>query len=613
MGLTPVEIARHGGSRPLVSPRSLLDDHVAFGLEPPSVRNVTIDGFDVAQTITFSVRDKSWGTVESTNWSSSIETTNGRIDITMTGRFTSEDIDLEATIKLRTDGKGSLFYDVSAVALRDFERARIGICVMHPARLAGELLEVTTPDSRYSTVFPDEISASRVISNIVSLRHGTGANNHVVFDFEGELFEFEDQRNWTDSSYKTFCTPLSLPWPVSVSSGDLVEQSLRISTDGGSASVRTWDVASRSATASVHVDLESVGDPMPSIGVLCVADPDALSTAVRLGLPHVRMSLDAQSDSASTDLTAAIEGLGDSHTMLELEIVAASPNDLPKVHDLVAELDDRLTSVFVFDRETQITSVEYESALEDLRNHANVNIGGGSGSNFGAINFNFDRVAFDSMQILTFPMSPQVHYTDFFSVVENLDAQSVVADNGKRIAGERPLSIGPITLLPRRAGDPLGKDSRSDSLFCAAWTVASMEKLIPSDAESLTYHQIGGDAGIGTEDGSLTPTYHLLADLGEFRGATWLPVTVGDASARVGVIALKRRSECLLIVANVGPQPIDIDLDLPSTDVTLRMLDETTYDLAMIDRESYLARSTKWNGEALHLLPFAIATLRVEL
>jgi len=610
MGVTPAETARYGGSLPLIPPRALVDGHVAFGLETPSLRTVTIDGVEVAQTITFSVRDEHWGTVESTNWSTSVDTDNDKISIEMVGRFTTEHIDLEATITVETDGNGSLVYHVSAVALRDFERARIGICVMHPARLAGESLEVTTPDGTYSTIFPKNISASRAVSNIEVLRHGIGATGHVVFAFEGELFEFEDQRNWTDNSFKTFCTPLSLPWPVRVSSGDLVEQSVRVSTGS---SVGTRDIASRSGNATVHVDVGSAGKPMPSIGVLCTVDPEALSNVAQLGLPHVRISLDVPSDSTLSDPSAVAKCLGGSHTMLELEIVAESPDDLPKVHDLLAELDDRLTSVFVFDRNTQITSVEYEAAIDGLRNHTNANIGGGSGSNFGAINFNLDRVAFDSMQTLSFPMSPQVHYTDLFSVVTNLDTQAVVADNGKRIAGERPLSIGPITLLPRRAGDPLGKDPRSDSLFCAAWTVASMAELIPSGADSLTYHQIGGDAGIGTEDGSLTPTYHLLADLGDFHGAAWLPVTVDGAGDRVGAIGLRRRSECLVIVANVGPQPIDVDLDIPSTDVTLRILDETTYDLAKNDRAGFLAGTTRWTKGPLHLLPFAMATLKVEL
>ena len=30
---------------------------------------------------------------------------------------------------------------------------------------------------------------------------------------EGDTFEMEDQRNWSDASYKTYVRPLALPWP----------------------------------------------------------------------------------------------------------------------------------------------------------------------------------------------------------------------------------------------------------------------------------------------------------------------------------------------------------------------------------------------------------------
>ena len=36
---------------------------------------------------------------------------------------------------------------------------------------------------------------------------------------EGETFETEDQRNWSDASFKTYGTPLALPLPVEVTSG----------------------------------------------------------------------------------------------------------------------------------------------------------------------------------------------------------------------------------------------------------------------------------------------------------------------------------------------------------------------------------------------------------
>src|SRR5207244_1628606 len=39
----------------------------------------------------------------------------------------------------------------------------------------------------------------------------------------------EDQRNWTDGSYKTYCTPLRLPYPVEIRAGERVAQAVEVS------------------------------------------------------------------------------------------------------------------------------------------------------------------------------------------------------------------------------------------------------------------------------------------------------------------------------------------------------------------------------------------------
>ena len=54
-----------------------------------------------------------------------------------------------------------------------------------------------------------------------SIAHPT-AGGEIVIRFEGDLWEMEDQRNWTDASYKTYSTPLRPPYPVEIREGDRV-------------------------------------------------------------------------------------------------------------------------------------------------------------------------------------------------------------------------------------------------------------------------------------------------------------------------------------------------------------------------------------------------------
>ena len=50
--------------------------------------------------------------------------------------------------------------------------------------------------------------------------------------FEGDVFETEDQRNWTDTSYKTYSRPLELPFPYSVNAGETIEQRITLKISG---------------------------------------------------------------------------------------------------------------------------------------------------------------------------------------------------------------------------------------------------------------------------------------------------------------------------------------------------------------------------------------------
>ena len=49
---------------------------------------------------------------------------------------------------------------------------------------------------------------------------------------EGDTFEMEDQRNWTDASYKTYVRPLALPWPYTLEPARADRQSVTLAIEG---------------------------------------------------------------------------------------------------------------------------------------------------------------------------------------------------------------------------------------------------------------------------------------------------------------------------------------------------------------------------------------------
>ncbi len=109
-----------------------------------------------------------------------------------------------------------------------FRRNRIGLVVLHPTSEAGRDVSVVSPDGNVTAgAFPTDIRPDLVFTDISSLEW---ADAGTAFDlgFSGDIFETEDQRNWSDGSFKTYSTPSALPIPVDVAAGDTVTQSVSI-------------------------------------------------------------------------------------------------------------------------------------------------------------------------------------------------------------------------------------------------------------------------------------------------------------------------------------------------------------------------------------------------
>ncbi len=76
--------------------------------------------------------------------------------------------------------------------------------------------------------FPDLISPHQPFKQIQQVQHRINNKFEAIVHFAGDEFEMEDQRNWTDASFKTYCTPLDLPFPVNVPAGTEIAQSITL-------------------------------------------------------------------------------------------------------------------------------------------------------------------------------------------------------------------------------------------------------------------------------------------------------------------------------------------------------------------------------------------------
>ncbi|HTF08335.1 MAG TPA: hypothetical protein VK659_09215, partial [Asanoa sp.] len=180
--------------------------------------------------------DRFWRTVPLTVHSGQrMETPTGfRFEATASTSWPSHPLDVR--LRYAADGD-ELSAEFEATALGGFSYARIGFCVLFPSAVyRGRPATSWTDSAPTGFDFPTwmvtrdhrDPATMRFHRPFDRLESTLPAGTCVEFGFAGERFEFEDQRNWTDASYKAYSVPPPGGLPATAAPGDRFAQRLRI-------------------------------------------------------------------------------------------------------------------------------------------------------------------------------------------------------------------------------------------------------------------------------------------------------------------------------------------------------------------------------------------------
>ena len=228
------------------------------------LRYLSIAGHEAIRRVYAAVRAADWFTVPATVTVTERTVAADSFRIVHDVRYAAPErgIDFRATITVAGTADGAVTFDFAGEAFSEFERARIGLCVLHPAEAQGVPVSVThTGGDTETGAFPVAISPHQPFFDIAAIQHTVAPGVEVTATFGGEVFEMEDQRNWLDASFKTYSTPQSRPSPVRVKPGDTVRQTVTFAPTVAEG-VQTVDTATN---AVVMVSAETVG-VLPSVG-----------------------------------------------------------------------------------------------------------------------------------------------------------------------------------------------------------------------------------------------------------------------------------------------------------------------------------------------------------
>jgi hypothetical protein len=593
------------------------------------LRYLNIGPHEVLLGINAPIRNDLWGTVKPVVTNIKHEAHDDHFKLTFDALCKERDIDFLWKGTLTGTAEGKVEFNFEGTARSTFKRNRIGFCVLHAASAGGKPWIIEKVDGKKSKGgFPEFIAPHQPAQEIREVAHELASGLWAHVRMEGDTFEMEDQRNWTDASFKTYCTPLEIPYPVLLEKGTTVSQKISIWVEGD---VNKYSTGEKGSTDGVTLTLNKHQQPLPRLGLQVSSEMDTLSKTEltrlkKLRLDHLRVELTPAENTFASKLreaTKQAKALGVVlHVALRLGDNAAA--ELKQLSQAAEKLHPPVAMWFIMGTD--------EAGLQQARE---ILFSTSNGAYFGAprdgISFtelNRERPSEQMMEVVAYNVTPQIHASDNASIVETLPIQGDTVRSTRQFIGQAPLVISPITFRTALPGNeplpgelPWYVDARQPSLFAASWTVGSIKFLAEAGVHAATYYETLGWQGImdsknpptrpdkfPSTSGQVFPIYHVLRDFSDFAGGR---VQGLDSSDNLSVVALALRKDnrVRLLIANLKDHPQSVSIKgIKVSSVSVRSLDADSLNSAGDDPEKFSRRTGKDQSadQAIELAPHAI-------
>ena len=498
-----------------MSPTPLSAGHVRLEYDDGDLRNVRVGGVEILRRVYVVFQDRNWTARPWILEAESVEVTADSFRIELRARGTFDASPFTWTAQITGDASGTVRYAIDGSAAEPFLRNRLGLCVLHPiAGFAGRSCTITTPDGEVvETSFPEAISPHQPFVDVAAMEWPVGPDCSAHLEFAGEVFETEDHRNWSDASYKTYCTPISRPFPVEVRPGDAVTQSATLSFTG------TLPAPVRAPTR-VTVAVDEIAVPLPRLGTQATDLPWTAGEAeaiADLGLDHLMVTVDAADERCGERLRAATDLAVQVGWRLRVRLAGGSGGAYALIRDDVRAMAPLVESWAVVHDDEKVVSA---ARLDEARAALGDDLPWCGGTDLYFTELNRQPPDQEGLAWVSFSVNPQVHAFDDRSVLQNAATLEVIARNAGRLAGGARVAIGPISLRPRfnpnatdpasdvsSTGLPASVDARQRTWFAAAWILLSLRAIAtPGTVDSVTYFEALGWRGLREHDrGSADP------------------------------------------------------------------------------------------------------------
>jgi hypothetical protein len=513
-------------------------------------------GAEVAQRLYLAVRDEVWNTIPGSLSDLVIEEADDRFGVSFTATHEHGDIAFAWTGTIRADSAGLLSYEMRGRALSDFAYCKIGFNVHHGLRAhAGRAFRCRTLDGEHSGGFGPEVVPQLVRDGTL-----TAMTPHydridldlgdlrVTMEFDGDRFEMQDHRNWIDANWKSYGTPLSYGFPMRITAGTELHQSVTIRIDGPVPGLRQETVTAMWSG--------EVGGVLPRVGHRIVNQPDQgqIDRLRELRPSHLRYDRHPGEDSAGLRAAADLaDALGAGLEVAVFVRPDQADADALAAARALAEVIVPVDRVLVLVETTGFSAFggacppAVAQAVQIALVECGLDVRVVAGTKQSFVDVNRDRPDYRAIDGVVFAANPQVHAADDRSLMQNVQAIPDVVGATRRIYGDVDVVLSPVDLIgadgpfpggpAAPGGPPSNEDPRQRTAFAAAWAVAALAQMARCRTTATTVFELAGPRGMVDDGGDLFPVAQVLRELAPHYGSAVRGVEVDDPD-RLAVLAV---------------------------------------------------------------------------
>jgi hypothetical protein len=480
--------------------------------EEGKLRYIKKGKFEILRMIYVAVRDKNWTTAPYKIEEEKIQANDKSFLISYTAFHDLGEIHYKSFVEIKGEEDDTISFSFKGEALSSFQRNRIGLCVLHPMKeCAGNKATIIGPDGSSSEgMFPKLVSPHQPFKNIQQLKWKIEEEVKAELFFEGDIFETEDQRNWSDNSYKTYSTPLEIPYPVLVKKADRVEQKVTLKVSGESVE------QNNSPTIS-----EENKTPFPKIGYARSQEPLTnveINLLRKIPFDHYRVTLSLNEGEWKENWLLAVEEAKKLSAKIELVVFfnKGSEEEINQLSEALQPFKILIQSLLILLEGEKISFLGLSRQAYAIIKKALGDVKFGYGTDVNFVEVNRDRPGNVPYDFVNFGLNPQLHANDTRTIIENLEAQRDLLDTVRNFCEGKEIYVSPITL--NNKNDP--NEDRLHTSFGAIWTLNTLRNL--SGADSLTIYETKGRNGLLKHDAKQqngfteTEVYNLLCEIKSF-------------------------------------------------------------------------------------------------